>query len=267
MNRPAPAREMSPALGHAAVPGTKAGTTGRTFFLRGSKGTVGVATAALLLIFCLGIGDEAQADDILPKPFPASRYEKMSARSPFSPPTVAAFVPAAPTVPTVSWSDKLAVTALMEQGGKYFATVVDRDSSQHFLISSDTENNDHDRIMLSSVQWAAKINQTRITIRKGTEFGQVAFDPSAAVSTSSPAVPGAIPGAFPRLGAGPTLPGARPFNPPPGANGGPRPTQPAPAVIRRGPISAAPVTPNAGRSALNRATPQTPADDDDDDDQ
>jgi hypothetical protein len=214
---------------------------------------LGLATC---LILCLVKGSTARADDILPKPFPASRYEKMSARSPFSPPTVAAFVPPVPSAPTVSWSDKLAVTALMEQGGKYFATVVDRDSSQHFLISSDKENNDHEKMMLSSVQWAPKIAQTRVTIRKGTEFGQVAFDPSAAINTNSPAIPGSL-----RPPNAPVPPGPRPFNPPPGTNGG-RSMMPS-SAIRRGPIGAPPVTPNA----LNRTPPQTPADDDDDDDQ
>lgn len=220
--------------------------------------------------FALGLGlllaaaGAAWADDVLPIAFPAARYQKLSAHSPFSPPTIAAPVTSAPIAPAGSWSDKLTVTLLMQQGGKYVAMLLDRDSSEHFLVTSDTENNRN--MMLSSVQWSDQLKQTRVTIRKGKEFGQVAFDPNAtaAAPSSAPGLPGAISRpspVSPGPGAGPAL-----FHPPPGSVGGRGPQ--SPPIVRRPTISANPPpaipTPRIAPGGV-AIRPQDDSDDDDDD--
>jgi hypothetical protein len=215
------------------------------------------ASLALGLACCLAGGTVVRGDDILPAPFPANRYQKMGAHSPFAPPTVAIAVPVAVVAPVGSWADKLSITSLMEQGGKYVAMVMDRDSSQHFLVSSDQENDR--KMMLSSVQWA-DVKNTRVTIRKGNEFGQLAFDPSA--SASSNAAPAAVPGGGRGPLGRPGLPNPTVFHPPPGASGGLNGPN-SPSIIRRPAIPAAPPT-LAPRTFPGNA-PQA-ADDDDDDD-
>ncbi len=199
----------------------------------------------------------ARADDPLPTSYPVSRYQKMQAHSPFAPPTV----PVAPT-PAVAggaWTDKLAVTSLMQQGGKYVAMVLDRDTEQHFLVTSDKE--DEHRLMLSSVQWAPKFGDMRITIRRGTEFGQVTFDPSAGAGAAGSAAggPGGVRQPPPIPGAGPTV-----FHPPPGLNSAPGTASPS-SIIRRPGIGSVPPPVTAPRPVTRRLPPNGAADDDDDD--
>jgi hypothetical protein len=216
-----------------------------------------LAPGLLGLAAGLAAGPEAWADDVLPKAFPASRYAKLGAHSPFSPPTAAAAVPMTTAAPAGSWADKLSVALLMEQGGKYVATVVDRDSAEHFLVTSDGGNDKN--MTLSSVQWGDKPNQTRVTIRKGTEFGQVAFDPNA-TAASSAAAP-MLPGVFPRTP--PMAPGV--FHPPPAPNVGFNGPRTPSVIVRRPPISSGQPTFNNPRNPLGRVTTQTSDDDDDDD--
>jgi hypothetical protein len=215
------------------------------------------------LAFGFVAGSGARADDVLPKALPANRYEKLAAHSPFAPPTVAAPVAPAPVAaPKGSWADKLAVTALMQNGGIYIATVVDRDSSQHFIVTSDKEN--ERSMMLASVQWGDKYDQTRITIRRGAEFGQVAFDASAGAA-SAVMGPGAPVPPRPMIPGGP-LPGAgtAQFHPPPGANPAFRGPQGPSNIVRRQPIFSTPAA--TPRPVFPRPTAKPAADDDDDDD-
>ena len=192
----------------------------------------------------------ARADDVLPKPFPASRYANM--HSPFAPPTVAAPAPAMATGPVVSWADKLSVMLLMEQNGQYIATLLDKESAQQFKVSLDPAANNRS-IVLSSVQWGDRISETRVTIRRGTELGQVSFDPTATTPSASLTSPGMIPR--------PPLPGQNIFHPPPAPNGA-MGAGPA-TIVRRPEIPAAPIT---GPRALPNRAPVRPLNSDDDDD-
>jgi hypothetical protein len=210
----------------------------------------------------------ARGDDVLPKPFPANRYDSMSTHSPFSPPTVAPIAPVTVAAPTGTWTDKLAVTLLMKEGSIYVATIVDRESAKHYLVTSDKENDQ--QMMLSSVQWGDKNNPPRVTIRRGTLFGLVAFDPTAGGGGGSASAPQAnfnnpmfrppIPGS----NNGAPNPGATVFHPPPGGPAGGRGGPIMPSAVRRPPIPSVP-TPVNPRSVngLN----QQDTDDDDDDDQ
>ena len=217
------------------------------------------ALLAPLLAVLSPSAPSACADEIAPAPFSAGRYQKMFAHSPFAPPTGP--VIAAPLVPGGLWTDKLAVTAIMQYGSKYIATVLDRDSSQTFLVTSDKVNDRN--MMLSNVQWNNKVDHTRVTIRRGTEFGQVAFDPSANAAPAG----GAPGGENPRLPA-PPIPGAPIFHPPPGLNSGPRPLGQAASsrIVRRTPNTAFPAPLPTAPGIQRRVTPAQAADDDDDDD-
>ena len=221
-------------------------------------------------------GVAAHADDVLPQPAPASRYDKLAGHSPFAPPS-AGPAPVAPTAtppPGPTWSDNLTVTSLMQIAGVYTATVTEKDGSAHYLVRSDAENPEN-HLILASVRWADKPDAIKITMRKGTQFGEVRFDPAATTSTGP--VPGAPSGPLGRPGLPnpatnfrqpPPAPPS-PLAPPPGAAGNNivrgRP------MIRSGP-AAAPAPPArplvSGPAGLGRAATQQvkPAKDDDDDD-
>ncbi len=229
-----------------------------------------------LLVFCVGAlasSVTARADDVLPPPAPAKRYEKLAAHSPFAPPSAgpAPMAPAAPPPPGPTWSENLTVTSLMQVHGVYTVTVAAKDSPTKFFVRSDAEDAES-HLMVASVRWADRPEDIKVTLRKGTQFGDVHFDP-AATSTGSVAA-GASPVSPNRVMPG-NLP--QPFHPPPpmlpttaGPAGGP-----ANAMTRGRPIirsAPLPGPPQNSRPVINRQPAATrPAlpgskDDDDDDD-
>ena len=175
----------------------------------------------------------ARADDVVPRPPDAGRYEKMANRSPFAPPTpgTGSLTPVAPP-PGPKWSDNLTVALITQQGGISFATIQDKVKGEHFLLQSNKEDLDH-QLALASVQWGELVSQTTVTLRHNNEFASVRFDPNAAAANPAP-VPGrgpAVPGTYPPA-AGTPPPGR--LQPPPNP-----PSLPG-AVQRRGLIRAAP---------------------------
>lgn len=212
----------------------------------------------------------ARGDDVLPQPASPKRYEKLAAHSPFAPPT--APVQAAPTAtppPGPSWSDNLSVTSIMQNGNVYFVTVMEKDSPDHYIIRSDTEDETH-HLAVASVKWADKADAVKVTLRKGTQFGDVQFDPSALPDTS-----GAAPAAAPP----PVQPMMRPnLNPQPGGLR-PPPGLPAPPQrfpqnnilrnrppIRVNPVPGAPMRNVITPPAPMRSAPVKPTSSDDDED-
>ena len=222
-----------------------------------------------LAAMCLVLA--ARGDDVLPQPAPAKRYDTLSAHSPFAPPTgpVAAPVATPPPPPAPAWSDNLTITSLMQTGNVYTATVVEKDTSLRYLIRSDRENPDN-QLRLASVNWADKPDAIKVTVAKGTQFGDVHFDPAAATS------PGGLGSGLPPGTIRPPAPPAN-FHPPPGVAAtlpNPPGGQPLNTVRGRPVIRAAPppVTAPAARPVItapglpNRPVNKAANDDDDDDD-
>ena len=159
-----------------------------------------------------GLCPSARADDVVPRPPAADRYEKMAVRSPFAPPTpvTGLLAPVAPP-PGPKWSDNLAVTLITQQGGVSFATILDKAKGEHFLLQSNKEDLER-QLALTNVQWGELISQTTVMLRHNNEFASVRFDPNAAA-----AVPAATPAPLP--GRGTMVPGTYPAaagTPPPG---------------------------------------------------
>ena len=222
----------------------------------------------MLCVAALLAAGSARADDPLPQPAAPKRYDALAAHSPFAPPTGPA--PAAAATPTPppgpSWSDNLVVTSIMQNGNDYSATVMAKDTSARFLVRSGIKREDND-LELANVTWADKPEAIKITLRKGTQLGDVHFDASAAsASVPAPGLPGRAP-----------VPPVN-FHPPPGVPGGlPNPPggQP-PNVVRGRPVIRANPPPipggQPGRPVINAPNPivRAPAkpggDDDDDDD-
>ena len=190
------------------------------------------------LIVSVSVALWSQADDTLPKAQPASRYDAMAARSPFTAPTAATPVPvAAPVAAGPHWWDQMFVTSLMERSGVYYAALVDKASNKHFMLEINKADPDS-QLLLSSVQWNDHLDQTTVTVSKGPETAPpLRFDATA--SAPAPASP---------VGSGPSsmqssfVPPRTPPTLPPGFTGTPPPPPPGvPNVVRRtGPIGATP---------------------------
>lgn len=196
----------------------------------------------------LGLVVQGRADDTVPKAYPADRYEKMAAHSPFSPPTEAPKVQATPTPPPApSWADKLTATMIMQYGNDYKVTVVDQDSPTHLQLYTNVED-DQSHMQVASVKWnAANRDETpTITLRRGTDFAQVRYEPG------NSSMPGAV-GGNPALARPAGLPGVNNFRPPGGA-------PPIPGSMPQAGVNVqAPTVNNALRRAPIRAVPQAPA--------
>ncbi len=228
----------------------------------------------LILAAGLAAGGLAQADEVLPKAPPASKYVKMAGHSPFAPPTVPVAAPAAtPPPPVPGWADNLTVTMIAQNGVNYMVTVVDAQNSQkHLYLTAEPE---HDtQIAVASVKWGVnRDDPPTITLSKGKEFAQVRYEANtASPGGANPAGPGLpIPGGVRNPPQG--VSGGQAFHPPLQANTGQPANQAAPGnVLRRPLIRSQPVVlppqlrngptpPTAG----GRPNPAAPADDDDDD--
>jgi hypothetical protein len=224
-----------------------------------------------LLLLAIGLPPAvACAEEPLPKMPPLTRYNKMVSQSPFAPPTDAPVVKAPEPVKMHRWADSLAVVTVMQQGADYLATVLDIDTKERFLVSTDPTVKNNRDIALTGVKWAVPAAQTQVTLRKGTEFAPVKFDPGA-VAAVAPSLPAGIP---PNQAARPLPTPNRPaqsFNPPAGQTS-------TPNAIRRQPTILAQPPPIPGAPPLINNSPQTRlpppptipgrpavADDDDDD--
>ena len=178
-----------------------------------------------------------RADDTVPKAPPVARYDAMAERSPFMAPTAAT---PAPTPPPVAagphWWDQMSITSLMDRGGVYYAAVVDHASNKRYLLEIHKADPDS-QLVMSDVHWDERLEQTTVTVSKGTETAPpLHFDASA--SSGAPVSP-AMSMSGPASMQPPFTPPPRnaPLNPntlPPGFTGTPPPPPPGmPNVVRR----------------------------------
>ena len=228
-----------------------------------------------LLLGVAGSAVTAFADDPIPKPFPVSRFDKLAANSPFSPPTaVTAPTATPPPAPQPGFADKYTLASIMQQGDDFIATLNNKEASERIRVSK-TRPDPSTGIKIASVAWGREITQTRVTLEKNQQFGEVGFDASASPMTSATS-PGMVPGGItrPNLRPVPPVPGA--IRPPPGV--APNRTLPGaaannPNAIRRpgvirGPGAQALPRPNQPGVNFTKAPPipgHVGNDDDDDD--
>jgi len=123
-------------------------------------------------------------------PWPITRYEKMIRKSPFAPATAA---PSA--APTPSFAANLYVSGLAKIGDRDFVSISSRDQTSKFsLFAGETNSQD---IQLVSVQWADAVGKSKVTVKKGTEFGVLEYD-QALIQKAAQAIP-TVPGMQPGL--------------------------------------------------------------------
>lgn len=191
------------------------------------------------------------AHTILPEPLPASRYEKMIDSSPFALATVTA-APAEKGPGPFANLFVSAIAQLKDADGKVqdVVTIKSRaDQSTFTLVGNDAGKNE---IQLASIEWSDKVGATKVTLKKGTEFGTVEFDQANLQGPSQPApVPRALQPGVPL----PVVPGGNPQQRP----GARLPVVPRPTSVPPVPTAAVPpqgVQPNGAQGLQQGATPR-----------
>lgn len=223
---------------------------------------VGRGLGALGLSAAVAVGAWAANEPpvALPVAQPISRYQKIIDDSPFRKPTEAAPV-ATPPPKQPSFAEDLFVSGVMTVSGKNYVTLVQRSDSQRFSIASG-EDNPHG-LTVVNIQFSETYTQTRVTVKKGNEFGVLMFDQNAAARPaapvrlpSTPPVPG-VAGGAPGGGFSPP-PGSRPVIPtiPPGARVAPTPPPAQPVGVQGIPGLPATAPAATGGENYNRPRPR-----------
>lgn len=185
--------------------------------------------------------------DGLPEAQPITRYQKMLENSPFGTSTAPTTVPTGPPAPP--WSEDFAVTGVMSMamGSKYVATVSRKSDNSRFTLETGVPS--PQGIELVSVQWSDSPGQTRVTVKKGTEFGTLVFDQAA--TKAAPSAPLRIPPAPTPPPPGTFIPpGSRPVPGRPGL-----PTPPPPLPQSGAPLQPLPGAPGAANNGFPRPRP------------
>lgn len=161
---------------------------------------------ALVPVLCVLAGVVFAAE--IPVAFPNSRYQAMIEKSPFSVGTAApASVPAGP--PPDSFAKDYYLVGVAKLNNKDFVTVACRvDQTQRFSLYKGEQG--PDGISVVTVTWEPGVGKSKVTLKKGTEFGSITFDEAAQAGAmaegQAPQMPPAppVPG-VPRTGARPPV--------------------------------------------------------------
>jgi hypothetical protein len=160
-----------------------------------------------------------------PQPsFPTSRYDKMLEESPFALATPVA----PPAAPKDSFTKDWVLEALSknrdEQGvERDWVSIRSRDQTQRFQLYGNDPN--AEGVSIASVERSPQTGKSKVTLKKGNEFGVVEYDqmliesPIAASGGDGPAsrtgASAPIPGLNPAAGRGPNMNNGRPAIPRP----------------------------------------------------
>ncbi|MHA3773880.1 hypothetical protein ACXR0O_20285 [Verrucomicrobiota bacterium sgz303538] len=161
--------------------------------------------------------------EVTPAAPPDSRYERMIEDSPFALATPAA----APEAPKDSFTKDWVVTGLVPERDaqgveSYFVTIRSRDQTQQFSLFGNQANKDG--VSIVSVERSPLTGKSKVTLKKGNEFGTVEFNQMEVQATPPGAnIPGRpiVPGGAPQM-----VPGANPALRPPVNRAIPRPNFP-----------------------------------------
>jgi len=119
-----------------------------------------------------GLGAWAGTTQPLPTPFPESRYERMSTKSPFA---MASATGAATAAPTPGFAAQLYVDGVAHVGQTDFVAIKSRepDKPTVFLEVGQSSN---DGMKVESVKWSDQMGRSTVQVSKGGEKAVLAFD-------------------------------------------------------------------------------------------
>lgn len=137
----------------------------------------------------------------LPTPFPAARYQQMSAKSPFAVATAAA----ATAEVTPGFAAQLYVDGVARVGDTDFVAIKSRDPDKPAAIFVEVGESTEDGIKVERVKWSDEMGRSTVDVSKGGEKATLEFDEQTLQTVAAgPALP---PGErAPRLIEGAPLP-------------------------------------------------------------
>lgn len=137
-----------------------------------------------LCFFLLALSCVARASEKAPLVEPLSRYQAMIERSPFALATEGAPVPAA--TDNAGFTKDLVLTGAVRLSNGEYITIASKDQTQRFgLMTGETYNG----ITIASVTWSDAVGKTKVTLKRGTEYGTISFDEAAARGGAAGATP------------------------------------------------------------------------------
>ena len=148
-------------------------------------------------------GSAAPAVGPLPTPFPESRYQQISTRSPFTVATAAAPVAAA----TPGFAAQLYVDGVGRIGTNDYVAIKSRDPDQPNVIFLEVGKSTDDGLKVERVTWSNEMGKSTVDVSKGGERATLSFDEAQIAKNATAAADNEPPGV--RL---PMLPGGRPIN-------------------------------------------------------
>lgn len=144
--------------------------------------------------------DEAVEDDMVPPPFPISRYQELWERSPFQLESIA------PPVESAGLAQRYALTGIAEIGGEAIAFLMERATQQRLMVKKQEGEGGLSLVQVDVIQ--SKYEDSAVTVRQGGEVGVVKFDAGAAMPATAMGMPQPQPQAFiPGAPGAPPVPG------------------------------------------------------------
>jgi hypothetical protein len=126
------------------------------------------AIAVVLACASLAARVEGAPGGIVPEAFPADRYAAMKEKSPFALATPVA------VAETPSFAQGMFVSGLAKlSDDQVMVTVTDKDKRSFTLVSGAESS---DGMSIVSVDWSDEIGKTKVTVKKGAEFGTLQFN-------------------------------------------------------------------------------------------
>ena len=168
---------------------------------------------------------EAPADDIVPPPFPLSRYEDLWKKSPFQ------LESTAPPVESAGLAQRYALTGIAEISGEPIAFVMERATQQRMMVRKDAAGGSGGLSLVQIDVSDKKYDDSTVTLRQGAEVGVVKFDAGPAMPAPTMASP---------MAQTARMPQAQPGNPAPQIPGMPATPQPPQIPSQPGPTAAVP---------------------------
>ena len=197
---------------------------------------------------CISAAAARAAGPTIPQRQPQEAYQKMTEDWPFA----LATPPVEVAAPVIGWASNYYVSGIGKNyaNGKeeVFVAVKSKDQTASFSLYGNEPG--FDGISIGGIEWSDKILESRVTLKKGSEFGTIKFDENVQQATAQQNM------VQPRPGM-PNLPGVKqqPMIRPAGV-AVPRPTnipQPVQQGIQAVPMPGGPSNTNAGPSNTNAA--------------